>query len=63
MNSRLIFILALLFFLTGCSFFNGDKDNKSVVADGLTPKELYEQAEDQINAGSIDAAIDKFKLI
>ena len=45
-------------FLSGCSVFGGNKDTKNLVADGLTPKELYEQAEDKVDAGSIEQAID-----
>ena len=29
---------------------SGDKDTKKLVADGLTPKELYEQAENKVNS-------------
>ena len=42
MNYRLISILTILFFLSGCSVFGGGQDTKKLVADGLTPKELYE---------------------
>ncbi len=63
MNSRLIFALTLIFFLNGCSFFGGDKDTNKLVADGLTPKELYEQAEDKVDAGSIEQAIDQYEMI
>ena len=63
MNSRLIFALTSILLLTGCSFFGGDKDTKKLVADGLTPKELYEQAEDKVDAGSIEQAIDQYEMI
>jgi len=63
MNSRLIFTLTSIIFLTGCSLFGGDKDTKKLVADGLTPKELYEQAEDKVDAGSIEQAIDQYEMI
>ncbi len=63
MNSRLIFILPIIFFLASCSFFGGDKDTKKLVADGLTPKELYEQAEDKIDSGLIEQAIDQYEMI
>jgi outer membrane protein assembly factor BamD len=39
------------------------KDKKNLVADGYTPKELYEQAEDKVRAGSIEQAIDHYKII
>ena len=48
MNRRSIFSLTLILLLSGCSFIGGDKDTKKLVADGLTPKELYEQAEDKV---------------
>ena len=63
MNSRLILTLLTLFFLSGCSIFGNDKDTKKLVADGLTPKELYEQAEDKVDAGSIEQAIDQYETI
>ncbi len=63
MNSRLIFTLTLIFFLNGCSFFGGDKNSRKLVAEGLTPKELYEKAEDKVDAGSIDQAIDQYEMI
>ena len=63
MKSRLLFALTLMCFLTGCSFFGGNKDTKNLVADGLTPKELYEQAEDKVDAGSIEQAIDQYEMI
>ena len=50
MNYRLISILTILFFLSGCSVIGGGQDTKKLVADGLTPKELYEKAEDKAEA-------------
>ena len=41
----------------------GDKDTKKLVADGLTPKELYEQAEDKVDSGLIEQAIDQYEMI
>ena len=52
MNIRIVFA-TLLLLLTGCSSLLGDEDNSKLVADGLTPKELYEQAEDKLDSGSI----------
>ncbi|MDC0181704.1 outer membrane protein assembly factor BamD [Candidatus Thioglobus sp.] len=63
MKFRLLFTLPLMCFLTGCSVFGVNNDTKNLVADGLTPKELYEQAEDKIDAGSIEQAIDQYELI
>ena len=63
MNYRLLFVFSLLFFIAGCSVFGGNKDAKNLVADGLTPKELYEQAEDKVDAGSIEQAIDQYEMI
>ena len=63
MKFRLLFTLTLMCFLTGCSVFGSNKDTKNLVADGLTPKELYEQAEDKVDAGSIEQAIDQYEMI
>jgi len=63
MKFRLFFTLTLMCFLTGCSVLGGNKDAKNLVADGLTPKELYEQAEDKVDAGLIEKAIDQYELI
>ena len=62
MNIRIVFASFLLF-LTGCSSFLGDEDNKKLVADGLTPKELYEQAEEKLDSGLIEQAIDQYEMI
>jgi len=63
MKYRLFFVFSLIFLLTGCSVFGGNKDVKKLVADGLTPKELYEQAEDKVDAGSIEQAIYQYEMI
>ena len=63
MKFRLFFAFSLVCFLSGCSVFGGNKDTKNLVADGLTPKELYEQAEDKVDAGSIEQAIDQYEMI
>ncbi len=63
MNYRLISTFVALFFLTGCSLFGGDKDTKKLVADGLTPKELYEQAEDKVDSGMLEQAIDQYEML
>jgi outer membrane protein assembly factor BamD len=63
MNIRSIFPVILVLLLAGCSFLGGDKDTKRLVADGLTPKELYEQAEDKVNNGMLEQAIDQYEMI
>ena len=63
MNFRSIYILVILIFTTSCSFFGDGNDTKRLVADGLTPKELYQKAEDLLSAGSIDRAIDQYEEI
>ena len=63
MNRSLIFSLSLLFFLTGCSPFGGEKVLDKSVSKGLSPKALYELSEDKLNAGSVDQAIDQLKII
>ena len=63
MNYRLISILTILFFLSGCSVIGGGQDTKKLVADGLTPKELYEKAEDKVKSGLIEQAIDQYEMI
>jgi len=61
---RLITILILIsFFLSGCSLFGGDKNARGPVADGLTPKALYELAEEKFNSGSIDQGIEQSEVI
>ena len=63
MNRLSIFSLTLTLLLSGCSFMGGDKDKKKLVADGLTPKELYEQAEDKVDSGLVEQAIDQYEMI
>ena len=63
MNIRIVFATFLLLLLTGCSSLLGDEDNKKLVADGLTPKELYEQAEEKLDSGLIEQAIDQYEMI
>ena len=43
--------------------FGSEKDNIKLVADGLTPKELYEKAEDKVDSGLIEQAIEEYQLI
>ena len=63
MNSRLIFILPIIFFLASCSFFGEEKDPRKIAANGLSPKALYDLAEDRVSSGSIDKAIEEYELI
>ena len=63
MTKFLILTLTALFFLVGCSPFGGDKEARKLVAKGLTPKTLYGQAEDMVDAGSIDQAIEQYQII
>ena len=58
-----ILIFSSVFILTGCFPFGGDKEVRRVVANGLSPKVLYEQAEDKVDAGSIDQAIEQYEII
>jgi len=62
MTKPSITLLIFLFLLSSCSPFG--KDNKiKPVAEGLSPKTLYAIAEDQVDAGSIDQAINQYELI
>ncbi len=63
MKYRIFFAFFLLSFIAGCSFLGDNKDTKNIVADGLTPKELYKQAEDKVDAGSIEQAIDQYETL
>ena len=63
MTKSLILILTSFIFLAGCSPFGGDKESRRLVANGLTPKTLYEKAEDMVDAGSLDQAIDQYQII
>jgi len=58
-----ILLPVALVFLTGCSPFGGDKETRKLVANGLSPKTLYEQAEDMVDAGSLDQAIEQYQII
>ena len=52
-----------LFLLIGCSPFGGDKESRKSNSTGLSPMVLYEIAQDKLDAGSIDQAIEQFELI
>jgi outer membrane protein assembly factor BamD len=63
MKIQFIFVITIFSFLIGCSSLGVDKDSKKIIADGLTPKELYDKAEDKLNAGSVDQAIEQYEEI
>ncbi|SVD36783.1 uncharacterized protein METZ01_LOCUS389637, partial [marine metagenome] len=63
MIRSLILSTLLLIFLAGCSLFGDDKEVKGPVADGLTPKALYELAEDKFSSGSIEQGIEQLEVI
>jgi outer membrane protein assembly factor BamD len=63
MFKPLILLLVFLSLLTGCSLFGGGEDSRKLVANGLSPKVLYDSAEDKINSGLIDQAIEQYELI
>jgi len=62
MTKLSVLLLTSLFLLSSCSPFGEDNQIKPV-AEGLSPKVLYNIAKDQVSAGSIDQAIDQFELI
>ena len=61
-KNKLIIFFASIFFLTGCSNLSGD-DDKNIVANGQTPKEIYQEAKNKLDSGNSEQAIDQFKLI
>jgi len=63
MHKPLILILTSVFLLAGCSPFGADKESRILVANGLSSKALYEQAQVKISAGSIGQGIKQFKTI
>jgi len=63
MHKPLILILTSVFLLAGCSPFGADKESRILVANGLSSKTLYEQAQVKISAGSIGQGIKQFKTI
>ena len=63
MFKPLLFIFSLMILLTGCSLFSSDKEVRKSIGDGLSPKVLYELAEDKIEAGLVDQAIERYKII
>ena len=63
MIRSLILFISFSILLGGCSLFGGDKEARGPVADGLTPKALYELAEDKFSAGSIEQGIEQLEVI
>ena len=63
MIKSLILLTLLSIFLYGCSLFGADKNARGPVADGLTPKTLYERAEDKFSSGSIEQGIEQLEVI
>jgi outer membrane protein assembly factor BamD len=63
MTKPLIFLVTSMLLLTGCSLFGGDKEVRKPLADGLSPKALYKLAEEKVDAGSIDQAIEQYEAI
>ncbi len=63
MIRSLILFISFSILLCGCSLFGGDKEGKGPIADGLTPKALYELAEDKFNSGSVDQGIEQLEII
>jgi len=61
-RSLILFILFSIL-LGGCSLFGGDKETRAPIADGLSPKALYELAEDKFSAGSIEQGIEQLEVI
>jgi len=63
MIRSLILFISFSILLCGCSLFGADKDARGPVADGLTPKALYELAEDKFSSGSIEQGIEQLEVI
>ena len=61
-KNQLTIIFLSIFLLSGCSLF-GKGDNKNIIADGFTPKEIYLQAKSKLDTGNNEQAIDQFKLV
>lgn len=63
MIRSLILSILFLIFLTGCSLFGSDKEARGPIADGLTPKALYELSEEKFRSGSIEQGIEQLEVI
>ncbi len=62
MTKTLSLILLLTLFLNGCSLLTKD-ETKKPIADGLSPKALYDLSKDKKEAGSTDKAIEHLETI
>ena len=62
MIKSLILLSLFSILLSGCSLFGGEKVSRSI-ADGHTPKALYELAEDNFSSGSIEQGIGQLEVI
>jgi len=62
MSKLSLFSLVIVLFISSCSPF-GNKDIRKPIADGLTPKALYAKAEDKLDSGAVEQAIDQFKVL
>ena len=60
---RSLILSTLLLSLSGCSIFGTEKQAREPIADGLTPKSLYELAENKFSSGSIEQGIEQLELI
>ena len=60
MNYRATLTLTFLFFLTGCSPFSKEAERK-IIADGLTPKLIYQEAKKKEKSGTLEQAIDQYE--
>ena len=63
MIRSLILFISFSILLYGCSPFGSGKETRDSVADGLSPKSLYELAEDKFNSGSIEQGIEQLEVI
>ena len=63
MIRSLSLLILFSFFLSGCSLFGGDKNTRGAVSGGLTPKALYELAEEEFKSGAIDQGIEQMEVI
>ena len=63
MIKSLFLFITFSILLCGCSLFGSDKETRKPVADGLTPKTLYELAEDKFSSGSIEQGIEQLEVI
>ena len=62
MIKSLILLILFSILLSGCSIFGGEKESRSI-AEGHTPKVLYELAEDNFSSGSIEQGIGQLEVI